>query len=120
MAAGLQVRGVAAGDHFAILGPTTRALVCAIEATWLAGATVVMLPLPMRMASLEGFIDRSMSGHSGFSYYETWNDHTIRAIEPRRVKFTLSAEFTEANIGEVTLNVDEVEEITLLTPLAER
>ena len=59
MAAGLQARGVRAGDHVAILGPTTRSLVCAIQATWLAGATVVMLPLPMRMGSLEGFIDQT-------------------------------------------------------------
>jgi fatty-acyl-CoA synthase len=56
MAAALQARGVRAGDHVALLGPTTRPLVCAIQATWLVGATVVMLPLPMRMGSLEGFI----------------------------------------------------------------
>jgi fatty-acyl-CoA synthase len=55
-AAGLQARGVRPGDHVGILGPTTRSLVCAIQATWLSGATVVMLPLPMRMASLEAFI----------------------------------------------------------------
>ncbi len=56
LAGGLQARGIAPGDHVAILGPTSRALVTAIQATWLAGATVVVLPLPMRMGSLEEFV----------------------------------------------------------------
>jgi fatty-acyl-CoA synthase len=56
MAAGLQARGIRPGDHVGILGPTTRSLVTAIQATWLSGATVVMLPLPMRMASIDAFI----------------------------------------------------------------
>ena len=56
MAAGLQARGIRPGDHVAILGPTSRALVTAIQATWLAGATVVVLPLPMRMSSIEEFV----------------------------------------------------------------
>lgn len=55
MAAALQSRGVAPGDHVAILGPTSRRLVTAIQATWLAGATVVCLPLPMRLGSIEEF-----------------------------------------------------------------
>ncbi|HEY1116274.1 MAG TPA: AMP-binding protein, partial [Acidimicrobiales bacterium] len=38
MAAAMQQRGVAAGDHVALLGPTTRALVTGIQAVWLAGA----------------------------------------------------------------------------------
>jgi fatty-acyl-CoA synthase len=54
-AARLQQRGVGPGAHVAILGPTTRALVTAIEATWLCGATTVMLPLPMRLGSIEEF-----------------------------------------------------------------
>ncbi|HSL59711.1 MAG TPA: AMP-binding protein [Acidimicrobiales bacterium] len=57
MAAALQARGVAPGDHVALLGPTTRPLVTAIQAVWLAGATLVVLPLPMRMASIEEFVD---------------------------------------------------------------
>lgn len=56
MAAALQARGVGPGTHVAILGPTTRALVTAIEATWLAGAAAVMLPLPMRLASIDDFV----------------------------------------------------------------
>ncbi len=56
MAAGLQAAGVEPGGHVAILGPTTRDLVTTIEATWLAGATVVVLPLPMRMSSIDEFV----------------------------------------------------------------
>jgi fatty-acyl-CoA synthase len=55
VAAALQARGIGPGDHVALLGPTSRALVTAIEATWLAGATLVCLPLPMRLGSIEEF-----------------------------------------------------------------
>jgi fatty-acyl-CoA synthase len=57
MAASFQFRGVKAGDHVAILGPTTRQLVTAIQATWLAGAAAVVLPLPMRLGSLDEFVE---------------------------------------------------------------
>jgi fatty-acyl-CoA synthase len=57
VAAELQARGIGRGDHVALIGPTSRGLVTAIQATWLAGATVVMLPLPMRLASLEDFVE---------------------------------------------------------------
>jgi len=56
MAAGLQARGVGPGDHVAILGPTTRPLVTSIQATWLCGAAIVLLPLPMRLGSIEEFV----------------------------------------------------------------
>ncbi len=59
MAAALVDRGIGVGDHVALLGPTTRDLVTAIEAIWLAGATVVVLPLPMRMSSIEEFVDQT-------------------------------------------------------------
>jgi fatty-acyl-CoA synthase len=55
-AANLQAMGVAPGDHVALLGPTSRPLVTAIQAIWLAGATVVVLPLPMRLSSIEEFV----------------------------------------------------------------
>jgi fatty-acyl-CoA synthase len=55
-AATLQARGVRPGDHVALLSPTTRELVTAIQATWLAGATIVVLPLPMRLSSIEEFV----------------------------------------------------------------
>ncbi len=56
MAAGLQARGVVPGDRVALLGPTTRTFVTAIQAVWLSGATLVVLPLPMRMGSLDEFV----------------------------------------------------------------
>ena len=55
--AALQARGIAPGDHVAILGPTSRALVTAIQGCWLAGAASMVLPLPMRMGSLEEFVE---------------------------------------------------------------
>jgi fatty-acyl-CoA synthase len=59
MAAALQARGVGPGSHVALLGATTRPFVTAIQATWLAGATVVVLPLPMRLASIEDFVSQT-------------------------------------------------------------
>ena len=56
MAAALQARGIGPGSHVALLGATTRPFVTAIQATWLAGATVVVLPLPMRLGSIEDFV----------------------------------------------------------------
>src|SRR5215213_9395614 len=56
VAATLQARGIAPGDHVALLGPTSRALVTAIQGCWLAGAASMVLPLPMRMGSLEEFV----------------------------------------------------------------
>ncbi len=57
VAAALQARGIAPGDHVAILGPTSRDLITIIRGCWLAGAASMVLPLPMRMASLEAFIE---------------------------------------------------------------
>ncbi len=59
MAAELQARGVEPGHAVGLIGPTTRDLVTAIQATWLTGATVVMLPLPMRMGSIEEFVEQT-------------------------------------------------------------
>jgi fatty-acyl-CoA synthase len=56
MAVGLQGRGVGPGDRVALLGPTSRPIVTAIQASWLCGATVMVLPLPMRLGSLEEFV----------------------------------------------------------------
>jgi fatty-acyl-CoA synthase len=57
VAAALQARGIVPGDHIAILGPTSRALITIIQGCWLAGAASMVLPLPMRMASLEAFVE---------------------------------------------------------------
>jgi fatty-acyl-CoA synthase len=55
-AVALRAQGVRPGDHVALLSPTTRSLVTAIQGTWLAGATIVVLPLPMRLSSIEEFV----------------------------------------------------------------
>src|SRR5688500_2476695 len=59
VAAALQARGVGPGAHVAILGATTRPLVTAIQATWLCGATVIVLPLPMRLGSIDEFVQQT-------------------------------------------------------------
>ncbi len=59
VAASLQARGVCPGDHVTILGSTSRCLVTAIQATWLAGAATVVLPLPLRMGSVDEFVSQT-------------------------------------------------------------
>ncbi len=55
--AALQARGLVPGDHVAILGPTSRALMTIIQGCWLSGIASMVLPLPMRMASLDAFVE---------------------------------------------------------------
>jgi fatty-acyl-CoA synthase len=55
--ASLQARGLVPGDHVAILGPTSRNLITIIQGCWLAGVASMVLPLPMRMGSLDAFIE---------------------------------------------------------------
>jgi len=57
VAASLQARGLVAGDHVAILGPTSRPLITIIQGCWLAGIASMVLPLPMRMGSLDAFVE---------------------------------------------------------------
>jgi fatty-acyl-CoA synthase len=59
IAAALQARGVGPGVHVAVLGPTSRPLVTTIQAVYLAGGTLVALPLPMRLGSLEEFVEQT-------------------------------------------------------------
>ena len=59
MAAVLQARGVEPGSHVAVIGPTSRPLVTSLQAIWLAGGAVVALPLPMRLGSIEEFVDQT-------------------------------------------------------------
>jgi fatty-acyl-CoA synthase len=54
--AALQARGLIPGDHVAVLGPTSRELMTVIRGCWLAGIASMVLPLPMRMGSLEEFV----------------------------------------------------------------
>src|SRR5260370_697377 len=58
-AAILQSRGVGPGTRVGILGPTSRALVPAIDAPWLGGAPAGVLPLPRRPASTEEFVEQT-------------------------------------------------------------
>ncbi|MFM7069421.1 MAG: AMP-binding protein, partial [Actinomycetes bacterium] len=59
VAAQLQQLGVGAGDHVALIGPTSRALVTAIQGVWLAGAVLVTMPLPMRLGRLDEFVTQT-------------------------------------------------------------
>jgi fatty-acyl-CoA synthase len=59
MAAVLQAEGIGPGSHVAVLAPTTRPTVTSIQAVWLTGATLVLLPLPMRMSSIEAFVEQT-------------------------------------------------------------
>lgn len=55
--AALQAKGLLPGDHVAVLGPTSRELITVVRGCWMAGIASMVLPLPMRMASLETFIE---------------------------------------------------------------
>jgi fatty-acyl-CoA synthase len=57
VAATMQARGLVPGDHVAILGPTSRGLITAVRGCWMAGIASMVLPLPMRMGSLEAFVE---------------------------------------------------------------
>ncbi|MBV9412900.1 MAG: fatty acyl-AMP ligase [Acidimicrobiia bacterium] len=60
MAACLQQQGVAPGDRVALLGATSRPFVAALQACWLAGAAVIVLPLRTRLEPEAEFRDRSL------------------------------------------------------------
>ena len=55
--AALQSKGLLPGDHVAILGPTSRELITIVRGCWLAGIASMVLPLPMRMGSLDEFVN---------------------------------------------------------------
>ena len=79
--AAIQARSIAPGDRLAILGPKSRPLVAAIQATWLSGATTV-LPLLQHRARTRGgcrcWDDRCVASRSG-------------AVIPRRAPSARSA-----------------------------
>src|SRR3954451_9037769 len=82
--AALQARGVTPGSHVALLGPTTRALVTAIQGCWLAGAASMVLPLPMRMGSIEEFVSSTRSRiRHGDAKLVLIDDERARFYEPR-------------------------------------
>jgi fatty-acyl-CoA synthase len=55
--AALQAKGLLPGDHVAVLGTTSRELITMVRGCWLAGVASMVLPLPMRMGSLDEFVD---------------------------------------------------------------
>lgn len=57
VAAALAARGLVPGDHVALLGPTSRSLITIVQGCWLAGIASMVLPLPMRMGSLDAFVE---------------------------------------------------------------
>jgi fatty-acyl-CoA synthase len=59
VASALTVAGIGPGAHVALLGTTSRSLTTTIQATWLAGATAMVLPLPMRLGSIEEFVTQT-------------------------------------------------------------
>jgi fatty-acyl-CoA synthase len=99
VAAALQQRGVKVGDHVALLGPTTRDLVTGIQATWLAGATLMVLPLPMRMGSIDDFISQTRSRL-------TRGDVDLLLIDPQLADF-LVAEPTDPPTVRLDVMVEE-------------
>jgi fatty-acyl-CoA synthase len=80
MAAALQARGARPGVTVGLLGPTSRPLVTAIQATWLTGATVAMLPLPMRLGSIDEFVAATQRRVEGA-------DATIVLVDPVLAEF---------------------------------
>lgn len=55
VAANLRDRGFGIGSHISVLGPTSRRLITALRAIWLMGGCTIVLPLPMRLGSLDEF-----------------------------------------------------------------
>jgi len=79
-AAVLQARGIKPGDHVAVLGLTSRPLVTAIQAVWLAGACIVVVPIPMRMNSIGEFINQTRA-------HLTSSDAAALIIDPGMASF---------------------------------
>jgi fatty-acyl-CoA synthase len=69
-AGALAAMGAGPGRHVGILGPTTPEHVTLLQAIWLTGATLVVLPLPMRLGSIEEFVmqTRRRMAHADLSF----------------------------------------------------
>jgi fatty-acyl-CoA synthase len=59
IAGALSAQGIGPGAHVALLGTTSRQLTTTLQATWLSGATAMVLPLPMRLGSVEEFVSQT-------------------------------------------------------------
>lgn len=60
MASVLSRRGVGPGTTVALLGTTSSELITALRASWLTGAAVTLLPVPMRVRSLDSIVQASV------------------------------------------------------------
>jgi len=88
MAAALQSRGAGPGVTVGLLGPTSRLLITAIQGTWLAGATVAMLPLPMRLGSIQEFVDATQRRIANAGASIVLVDPALADFVPPDVAFT--------------------------------
>lgn len=97
VAAALQARGIEPGDHVALLGPTTRELVTTMQGIWLAGATMVCLPLPMRLASIEEFVNQTRTRVSKA-------DAKLLVVDPQLAEFVVDqpGDPDRTNLDELT------------------
>lgn len=92
LAAALHARGIGPGSTVAILGPTSRALVTAIQAAWLAGATLAMLPLPMRLGSIDEFVESTRRRITSADASIVLVDPQLAGFVPADIPFTTFAE----------------------------
>jgi fatty-acyl-CoA synthase len=60
-AAALQARGVGPGERVALLAPTSRPLVTGIQASWLCGAAITVLPLKTRLIAGEDYWEQTLA-----------------------------------------------------------
>jgi fatty-acyl-CoA synthase len=96
MGAALQARGAGPGTTVGLLGPTSRALVTAIQATWLTGATVAMLPLPMRLGSIDEFVDATRRRVQNADAAIVLVDRQLADFVPEGIDVTMLDELTGA------------------------
>jgi fatty-acyl-CoA synthase len=116
MAGALQSRSLVPGDHVALLGPTSRPLVTAIQATWLAGATVVALPLPMRFASVADFVAQIRARMRAADTTFVVADPMVGGMvdpQPGDPPFVLLSDLTASGGGEGSFEAPEVDPAAL-------
>ena len=87
LAVSLNKQGFRHGDRIALLGNTSKDFVTAMQATWLIGATVVVLPLPFRLSSMDQFKSDSIDRVNDAEVAGVIVDRTLAAfIQPKELK----------------------------------
>jgi len=111
MAAIMQSKGLKAGEHVALLGPTTRNLVTAIQAVWLCGASVSMLPIPMRLSSIEEFANqtRALMRHGDINMLLL--DPTLAVYQERKEEDPPIVLLSELEPGPGKLSANDYQEV---------